>query len=636
MDAGRRYFCDLMRGFFAVLGLAAATLAVGASATAALADSAPTVGPVQAECVPSEFATHYRIVAADPNGRSLTYQWTLAAPAADPNCNHFSQQPDDSAIWHHGDQDGCNHNVQVPQGHPGTVTVVVSDGLYRCVATYFGTESGQGSPAACTAVSTATSTPATSPTSVPTSTPAATNALSTGLPAWLWGVGVVALAGAALIAWLSFGRRDPCAELRDRCRELQAAAAAAAQKAAAARSAADAAKKACDDARKARQSAEQKVKAAAEGGGSWIEGSEHPGERLTSHDLALQAQFEADVRAQVESGQLTAAQGQEALSHWDDPQQWDRLRKQERDKAGSDLAAAKAAEDKACAEADRMASEASAADSAAAAAAKAADAACAAADECEKNRREQAAAANPPTPAVAPPTPTTVSPPPTPTPPTVSPPSTPPPSKSKPKDECADSDPPRTEVRCETEVDMFRMSELTLEIGGVYAMGQEAVDQAMAGLTDAMWVIDIGTLAVGAIDNAPLAAGTWIAGKAGFPSFDNITSLPTDAALDGLRKLIEKMRDLRQTGDWTLKCNRYHLKARCEVTWSCVGGRWTVTDRKMVVEQVGGPTPVSSPPEFVKPPEGVNRAMTKMANAFRGPNRTAQAKLDACARACAR
>lgn len=363
-----------------------------------------------------------------------------------------------------------------------------------------------------------------------------------------------------------------------------------------------------------------------------MEGSEHPGKRLTSHDLQLQSQFEAGIRARVENGQLTAEQGQEALSHWNDPQQWDRLRKLERERADVDLSAAKLAESTACSEADRLAAEATAAAAASAVAAKAAAEACAEADECEKKLQEQAAvAATPPNP-VSPPTP--VSPPPAPT--TVSPPPAPPPPKTQPKDECADSDPPRMEVRCETEVDMFRMTELSLEIDDQFAMSQESVDQAMAGLDQAMWVIDIGTLAVGAIDNAPLASGTWIAGKAGFPSFDTITSLPTDAALDGLRKLIEKMRDLRQAGYWTLKCNRYHLKARCEVTWSCVGGRWTITDRKMFVHQVGGPTPITSPREFVMPPAGVNRAMTKMANSFRGPNRSAQSKLDACAKQCAR
>ncbi|MFI5091146.1 MAG: hypothetical protein ACHP7P_13915, partial [Terriglobales bacterium] len=587
-----------MRLVSALICCLGAPLLVGLAPAVALADSPPSVGPIHALFVPEEFATHYSVTASDPAGRPLTYKWSLVPPAVDPGCNHFAAQPDNSAIWKHGDQDGCNHLVQGPQGHLGTVNILVTDGQYDCTASYFGTNTGTGLPATCTALSQGASSPASN-----------AQAASGELPGWLWIVGFAVLAGLGVLGWFLLSRKDPCAELRDRCRELQAEAAAAAQKASATKAAAAAAKKACEDAKKAREMAEQRVKSASEGGGSWMEGSEHPGERLTSHDLQLQSQYEAEIRAQVDGGQMTAAQGQDALSHWNDPQQWDRLRKQERERANADLASAKAAESSACADADRLAAEAAAAALAASAAQKAATEACAAADECEHAREDQAKAAAASTPAAPP----TVSPPVTP--PTVSPPTTratvspPPPPKTKHRDECADSDPPRVEVRCETEVDMFRMGEMSLEIDGAFALGQEDVDKAMAGLTDAMWVIDIGTLAVGAVENAPLAAGTWIAGKAGFPSFDTITSLPTDAALDGLRKLIEKMRDLRQAGYWTLKCNRYHLKARCEVTWSCVEGSWAITARNMIIQQVGGPTPITSEREIVKPPEGVNRAI---------------------------
>jgi hypothetical protein len=181
---------------------------------------------------------------------------------------------------------------------------------------------------------------------------------------------------------------------------------------------------------------------------------------------------------------------------------------------------------------------------------------------------------------------------------------------------------------------MYRLGEISLTIGNSFQFGQEDVDKAMAGLTDAMWVIDIGSLAVSAVDNAPLAAGTWIAGKAGFPSFDTITSLPQDAALDGLRKLIERMRNLRYIGTYTLSCNRYHLKARCEVKYECHGGHWVVTGRNMIIEQVGPPQMVTAPPEEVVDPREGNRAIQKMANFFRGGNRGQQQKLDDCAKKC--
>jgi len=181
---------------------------------------------------------------------------------------------------------------------------------------------------------------------------------------------------------------------------------------------------------------------------------------------------------------------------------------------------------------------------------------------------------------------------------------------------------------------MFQLGEISLDISNSFQFGQDEVDKAMSGMTHAMVVIDLATLAVSALDNAPLAAGTWIAGKAGFPSFDTITSLPQDAALDGLRKLIEKMRDLRYIGTYMLKCNRYHLKARCEVTSECQGGHWVVTSRTMTVEQVGAPQTVTAPPVEVVDPREANRAIQKMANYFRGSNRGQQQKLDACAKKC--
>ena len=181
---------------------------------------------------------------------------------------------------------------------------------------------------------------------------------------------------------------------------------------------------------------------------------------------------------------------------------------------------------------------------------------------------------------------------------------------------------------------MFRMGEMSLDIDGAFLMGQEDVDKAMSGLEHAMVVIDLGTLAANALGNAPLAVGQWIAGKAGFPSFDTITSLPADAALDGLRKLIEKMRNLRQIGTWTLSCNRYHLKAKCEVTYTCQNGHWVVTGRSMTIEQVGGPTKVSAPSMHVIPPKETNAAIAKMAAYFRNANQAPQRKLDDCAKQC--
>ena len=126
-----------------------------------------TVSPVKAVFVPTEFATHYTVVASEP-GATLTYKWTLtlalvdAKGAADPSqpgafaavdagCKNRGvlTSTDPSFVWHHGPTDGCDHSKMGPSGHEGLVTVVVSDGTWSCTATFKGTNDGTGSAATC-------------------------------------------------------------------------------------------------------------------------------------------------------------------------------------------------------------------------------------------------------------------------------------------------------------------------------------------------------------------------------------------------------------------------------------------------------------------------------------------------------
>ncbi len=154
----------------------------------------PAVSPIHALSVASESATHYSVTAEDPNGKTLTYQWRLIPPTADHACNHFSSSGN-TAVWHHGDQDGCDHNLQVAQGYAGTVILVVTDGDFSCTATYFGTITGDGPPAACTPLAPATP----SATATPTSSPGPAAA---GIPAWQIAVAIVVfLAVAGGVGW---------------------------------------------------------------------------------------------------------------------------------------------------------------------------------------------------------------------------------------------------------------------------------------------------------------------------------------------------------------------------------------------------------------------------------------------------
>jgi hypothetical protein len=104
-------------------------------------------GAMQVNFVQSEFATHYKVQATDTAGRALAWSWVLEPPSDDPGCNNHGvlSGADAQFVWHHGDNDGCNHAKEGPTGHLGTVEVTVSDGLWSCVASFFGTQ-GNGSP----------------------------------------------------------------------------------------------------------------------------------------------------------------------------------------------------------------------------------------------------------------------------------------------------------------------------------------------------------------------------------------------------------------------------------------------------------------------------------------------------------
>ncbi len=109
----------------------------------------PALTPIKAVFVQKEFATTYTATAKDADGDKLTQTWTLAPPAKDPKCNVFKQQSATSAVWQHGDFNHCNHALQGPRGHTGTVTFKVTDGTWTCTETYAGTITGNGGVATC-------------------------------------------------------------------------------------------------------------------------------------------------------------------------------------------------------------------------------------------------------------------------------------------------------------------------------------------------------------------------------------------------------------------------------------------------------------------------------------------------------
>lgn len=126
-----------------------ALLLVLAPASLAAANTPPKLTPINANFNPSAFATTYTASATDADGDKLKMTWTLAPPTQDPGCKMFVTASPMQAVWHHGDKDGCNHAVQGPRGHKGTVHFYVSDGTWVCTESYNGTINGVGGAAAC-------------------------------------------------------------------------------------------------------------------------------------------------------------------------------------------------------------------------------------------------------------------------------------------------------------------------------------------------------------------------------------------------------------------------------------------------------------------------------------------------------
>jgi hypothetical protein len=121
----------------------------------------PTLKPIHAvftpasagqSCSPPSCTTVYT---EDATGQGLTYSWSVSIPK-DPDCARGFQpnKPNpDQATWYHADvSEGgyCNHTGQdynaSGSGHPGTVTVVVTNASWSCKATFDGTQGPQAQP----------------------------------------------------------------------------------------------------------------------------------------------------------------------------------------------------------------------------------------------------------------------------------------------------------------------------------------------------------------------------------------------------------------------------------------------------------------------------------------------------------
>ena len=136
----------------------ARALAKKLNALAEVECARPHITPIFALFTQADYSTVYTEVATGPD---LTYEWQLSIPA-DPACAAGFQggvpDPQDATWVHKDTSEGgtCSHaNYSPTSGHPGTVTVVVSNSLWVCEISYFGTlgpngaNEGEGPPGEC-------------------------------------------------------------------------------------------------------------------------------------------------------------------------------------------------------------------------------------------------------------------------------------------------------------------------------------------------------------------------------------------------------------------------------------------------------------------------------------------------------
>ena len=103
-------------------------------------------------------------------------------------------------MWKHGDQDGCNHQIYYNRGHPGIVTLKVTDGTFTCTETYFGTLTGKGLFADCKRTAKPTPRAEAGSRAAAATTAAAGTAAATTVAAVAVAVAAAAVAAAAVAA----------------------------------------------------------------------------------------------------------------------------------------------------------------------------------------------------------------------------------------------------------------------------------------------------------------------------------------------------------------------------------------------------------------------------------------------------
>ncbi len=133
---------------FRCVATGAATPAIDPTSTGG-GSAPPVLSPIHADFSQATFTTTYTVTAPGVDG--ATYRWSVSIPPDPPCAGGFrgNSPAAHQAAWFHKDaaEGGiCNHggSLDGPRGHPGTVTVTVSNATWNCTATYTGTITGDG------------------------------------------------------------------------------------------------------------------------------------------------------------------------------------------------------------------------------------------------------------------------------------------------------------------------------------------------------------------------------------------------------------------------------------------------------------------------------------------------------------
>lgn len=121
----------LRRGVLAVTVLLLLAPALSVPVTSQDGDHAPHVSRIRSILDPP--FNYYSVEVNDPDGDALTFTWSISEAGA---CGaYFGSSGGNRSEWRHDDPEDCPHDAS---SHPGTITVVVTDGTYDVTRVYEG------------------------------------------------------------------------------------------------------------------------------------------------------------------------------------------------------------------------------------------------------------------------------------------------------------------------------------------------------------------------------------------------------------------------------------------------------------------------------------------------------------------